>query len=171
MNYLKSYEHNGSVITLELRPNEGTPYVDPDTGVSESTHNIWASINGLSTLAAIAASATGDTVTHASLAGLWVSYVRINGGAPIYSASFEKVPAGSSIVFTTASAITVTAGDSVVAYYLPDGSGTLFPDNRKGGGLLKAEAVNIEDSMKKEIDGTSDAEINSWFTDLGYTRE
>jgi hypothetical protein len=170
--YIKSQLYNGSVITIEARLNAGADYTESDGAgnviVQEATHDIVVGINNLTTLATITASATGTAITHASLDNLYISYITIAGGSPIYSNALDAAYFSKEVDEQVINLVgtTVTTGDAVVAYYLADGTGDVIPDVRTKN--LNDQLIAAETQAKMTIDGV-DSRIHAAMTTLGYT--
>lgn len=172
--HIYAEEYQGHDLTIQVRVNAGDPADDNGT---ENTHNIWSAVDDLSTLS-FTAGATGDTITDAGLAGKYVSAIDIDGGDKIYarrfadgSFTFNKSIAGTTIqlgALEDGTAITVTSGDAINVYYLPDGTGTEEPD------LTYAQLVTrlpqVLQDLKNVVDTPTNPDINSLAWGLGFAR-
>lgn len=143
---------NGTdVLTLKVATNTGTDTFENGT---ENTCTIEASVNDLSVLNLVAAGA-GNSISDASLNGVSVSYVEINGGAKKFDSLSKPVP-GTTLTFTDAT--TLVMSDTVDVYYLDDGDGdTLVSGIRRKD--LAARVASIWAGLQTEAASIPDPDI------------
>jgi hypothetical protein len=168
--HIHAEEYNGHDLTVQLRLNTGTGDFGNGT---ENTHTIYAAVDTLSVLN-LTAGSTSPTITHASLAGKYVSAITIAAAPKIYSqydpatdeTTFSRAIASTTLTLQDGS--TFTNLDAVDVYYLPDGSGDATTGIRKRD---VGDAVsNAIEHLKTLVDTPTDADIASIMRGLGYAR-
>lgn len=161
-NFMRSFDYNGSVITLRWRLTTDT--IVNEQGLTESTHMLDAEVDDLDQLTPDLTGVAGDEITDATLEGLYVSYIVIDGGDPIYTHDEDGVqnfskPAASDTI-TLLNVPDLTGGETIEVFYMPLGSVPSFGPYR-----LKDMGNAIEratQSLKDEIDALNpDPKINT----------